>query len=54
MQCDNCGAADDRLEPVHRLYLVPELVRVEDQEWWCPACRSQYPHEEAAEAPSDP
>jgi hypothetical protein len=49
--CDSCGVPDDRLEPVHRVYLdIDELGRVRDTtvlpdtEWWCPACRATYPN----------
>jgi hypothetical protein len=45
--CENCGRVDDELTAVHRIYLVPEEIRVEDTERWCVSCRTQYPHEDA-------
>ena len=55
--CDSCGGHDDRLEPVHRVYLdLDELGRVcdttvlPDVEWWCPACRATYPNDAVADA----
>jgi hypothetical protein len=49
--CENCARDDDELVAVRRVYLTPaswdsegsETV-VEDVEWWCFSCRSQYPH----------
>ena len=52
--CENCAREDDDLEPVHRVYVVPEswdtpgsATVVDDVEIWCFSCRSQYPHEQA-------
>jgi hypothetical protein len=42
-----CGSDADDLEPVHRVYLMPEPERLEEVEQWCFSCRSQYPHEAA-------
>ena len=48
--CDSCGR-DEGLEPVRRLYVVPEswdtpgsVTESEDTEAWCFTCRSMYPH----------
>ncbi len=56
--CDSCGAPDDRLEPVRRVYLdvddvggVRELATLDDDEWWCPACRASYPHKPVPDPP---
>ena len=53
--CDSCGGPDDRLAPVHRVYLdldeFGELWGTKvmpDTEWWCPACCATYPNEPAA------
>jgi hypothetical protein len=46
-ECENCGRFDDELTVVHRMYLVPEEIRVEEIERWCVSCRTQYPHEDA-------
>jgi len=45
--CDNCLSPGEELAPVHRLYLLPAPSRLEELEWWCVACRTQYPHEDA-------
>jgi hypothetical protein len=54
--CENCAREDDDLEPVHRVYVVPEswdtpgsATMLDDVEIWCFSCRSQYPHEQAEE-----
>jgi hypothetical protein len=54
--CDACGATDDELVEVHRLYVTPEAwdreaktVRVETTEQWCFPCRTHYPHETATD-----
>jgi hypothetical protein len=48
--CDSCGGPGS-LEPVHRLYVVPEtwdtegsVTQVAEVEHWCFSCRSMYPH----------
>ena len=49
--CDNCARDDDELVRVRRVYVTPaswdtegsEIV-VDETEWWCFSCRSQYPH----------
>src|SRR5438477_4550459 len=53
--CENCDRDDDDLAPVHRIYVVPEswdtaasATTLEDVEWWCFSCRTQYPHEEVS------
>jgi hypothetical protein len=50
--CDSCGRPDDDLEPVHRVYVVPEgwdgdekVDVMPDVERWCFVCRSHYPHQ---------
>jgi hypothetical protein len=52
MNCASCGADDQQLATVHRVYLTPgsssdtSLERIlDDTEYWCVACRTQYPHE---------
>lgn len=53
--CESCGAADDDLAEVHRVYLetdgqgrvVGERV-LPDVERWCLVCRTHYPHERLA------
>jgi hypothetical protein len=52
--CGNCGRPSDDLAAVHRVYLVPERVRLDEAEWWCASCRSQYPHEEVKEGKGKP
>lgn len=47
-----CGRDDDELEEVHRVYLLPEPQRLDDVEWWCASCRTQYPHEEVGKGPA--
>jgi hypothetical protein len=47
-ECENCGRLSaDGLAVVHRMYLIPEEIRVEETERWCVSCRTQYPHEDA-------
>ena len=50
--CDSCGRDTDDLEPVHRVYVVPESwdtpgsVTVEPGvERWCYPCRTHYPYQ---------
>jgi hypothetical protein len=52
--CESCGADDDELYPVHRVYVVPETWETEasrrvldEIELWCFACCTHYPHEPA-------
>jgi hypothetical protein len=45
--CTNCGRDDDQLSPVQRVYLLPDVTVLEDVEWWCVSCRTQYPHGDA-------
>ena len=52
--CDNCAREDDELEPVKRMYVVPEswdtpgsVSTLDEVERWCFSCRTQYPHEDA-------
>jgi len=52
--CGSCSVGGDALLPVHRVYLAADAagaLRVTqvlaDTEWWCPACRAQYPNEPA-------
>jgi hypothetical protein len=55
--CESCGAPDDDLVQVHRVYLetdgeagvigthvLPEVER------WCLVCRTHYPHEDVPQA----
>ena len=49
--CDSCGAPDDDLAAVHRVYVTPEawdqeekVDVVDDVERWCFPCRTMYPH----------
>jgi hypothetical protein len=51
-RCESCGAPDDDLAPVHRVYVTPEawdtdeqVEVVDDVERWCFPCRSSYPHQ---------
>jgi hypothetical protein len=52
--CENCNREDDDLEPVKRMYVVPESwdtaassQTLDEVERWCFSCRTQYPHEDA-------
>ena len=52
--CESCGAGDEALEPVRRVYLETDedgtlrpLPTVPGVERWCPACRAVYPNEPA-------
>jgi hypothetical protein len=45
--CANCGRDDDDLSAVHRVYLLPEERTLDEIEWWCVSCRTQYPHRDA-------
>ncbi|HET9690664.1 MAG TPA: hypothetical protein VFP61_05900 [Acidimicrobiales bacterium] len=47
MTCDNCGAHDDELSPVHRVYYQPTEHVLEETEHWCVPCMTQYPYEVA-------
>jgi hypothetical protein len=48
--CESCGRDDEAIVLVTRLYVTPESwdtpgkVEVADDEWWCFACRTHYPH----------
>lgn len=48
--CDSCGAADETLSNVQRVYFAdaPDgspTDRIDDEiEAWCPACITTYPH----------
>lgn len=54
--CDSCGAPDDELVLVRRIYLttdgegrvIGQQVQP-DLERWCLACRTLYPHEQATD-----
>jgi hypothetical protein len=52
--CGNCGRDDDDLSPVHRVYLLPVVTTLDEVEWWCVSCRTQYPHEDAPGAEGVP
>jgi len=49
--CESCGSADEVLVRVRRFYVTPEAwdtpgsVKEGDEESWCFACRSHYPHQ---------
>lgn len=52
MACDSCGADDDELTAVHRVYVTPEAWDTEGKvevmpevERWCYVCRTHYPHQ---------
>jgi hypothetical protein len=52
--CESCGAADDDLTTVERLYLDPDdpqggTPTPGGVERWCVSCRATYPHREAAD-----
>jgi hypothetical protein len=56
MGCESCGAADDVVFAVHRVYVTPADWDVEGREEirpeverWCYACLASYPHEMVAE-----
>ncbi len=49
--CESCGAVDDELHTVHRMYVTPadwdtdgSSVTVPGTEQWCFACCTMYPH----------
>jgi hypothetical protein len=50
--CESCGADDDDLVAVRRIYVTPESwdtegkLEVADVERWCFVCRTHYPHHE--------
>jgi hypothetical protein len=53
-ECENCAYPDDALVAVHRVYVIPEswdtpasITVLEDTEYWCIACVSQYPSQPA-------
>jgi hypothetical protein len=50
--CASCGAPDDDLTAVRRVYVTPEAWDTEERvdvvdevEWWCFPCRTHYPHQ---------
>jgi hypothetical protein len=49
-RCESCGAEDEDIVLVRRLYITPEAwdhpekVEEGDEEWWCFVCRTHYPH----------
>jgi hypothetical protein len=45
--CDNCGSDDEELDPVRRVYVLPEPKTLDEVEWWCVSCQTQYPHVDA-------
>lgn len=54
MTCESCGAETDRLQAVHRKYVVaadwdqePSERVLDEVERWCFACLTHYPHEPA-------
>ncbi len=49
--CESCGATDEELHPVRRMYVTPadwdtdgSEVTLPDTERWCFACCTMYPH----------
>lgn len=58
--CQSCGQPDcDDLVTLQRIYLRPgrgagegeaEVLRTDDIERWCAACRTHYPHQVVSEA----
>ena len=51
MSCESCGAADDELHTVHRMYVTPADWDTDGSETtmpgierWCFACCTMYPH----------
>ena len=49
--CDSCGADEDVLYAVHRMYVTPadwdtdgREVTLDDVERWCFSCCTHYPH----------
>jgi hypothetical protein len=50
--CESCGATDEELALVRRVYVTPESwdtdgrVEVAGLEWWCYVCRTHYPHQD--------
>ena len=56
--CGSCGRDDEEVEAVRRVYVTPgswdtaSSTRVMDEvEWWCFSCCSQYPHERVEAQP---
>jgi hypothetical protein len=52
--CESCGAADDEVIAVERLYLDPDDPQNGPPtpggvERWCVPCRSTYPHREVGD-----
>jgi hypothetical protein len=54
--CESCGAVDDTLEPVRRVYLEVDddgtlrpAQTMPEREQWCRACRGSYPNEPAGD-----
>jgi hypothetical protein len=50
--CENCGAGEDDLVAVHRVYLefddesVTGSTTLAETELWCRACRATYPNQQ--------
>ena len=50
--CENCGAGEDDLVAVHRVYLefddeaVTGSTTLAETEQWCRACRATYPNQQ--------
>jgi hypothetical protein len=56
--CESCGAADDELHDVRRMYVTPADWDTDgaedampDTERWCFACCTMYPHAPVAGPP---
>lgn len=50
-ECENCGYPDAEPVEVHRVYMRPadhehptEYTVMEETEWWCVSCATQYPN----------
>jgi hypothetical protein len=49
--CESCGSRDEQIVRVRRYYVTPESwdtaasIVPGDEEDWCFACRTHYPHE---------
>lgn len=54
VSCDSCGADDESLTEVRRVYVTPEawdteaaVAFADETERWCAACVLHYPHQPA-------
>ncbi len=58
-ECEQCGRDATDLEPVHRVYVIPEawdqegkVTKLAEVEVWCFSCRTQYPCDPAEDTAS--